>query len=53
MTTGFIGIRYLMPLLTQLGDSYLAYDLAVQTTFPSWGYMAREWRHNSLGTLAE
>jgi alpha-L-rhamnosidase len=40
VTTGFIGIRYLMPLLTQLGDSYLAYDLAVQTTFPSWGYMA-------------
>ena len=40
VTTGFIGIRYLMPVLTQLGDSYLAYDLAVQTTYPSWGYMA-------------
>jgi alpha-L-rhamnosidase len=40
VTAGFIGIRYLMPVLTQLGDSYLAYDLAVQTTFPSWGYMA-------------
>jgi alpha-L-rhamnosidase len=39
VTTGFIGIRYLMPALTQLGDSHLAYDLAVQTTFPSWGYM--------------
>ncbi len=40
LTTGFIGVRYLMPLLTDLGDSYLAYDLAVQTTYPSWGYMA-------------
>jgi alpha-L-rhamnosidase len=39
VTTGFIGLRYLMPVLTQLGDSDLAYDLAVQTTYPSWGYM--------------
>jgi alpha-L-rhamnosidase len=39
VTTGFIGVRYLMPLLTQMGDSFLAYDLAVQTSFPSWGYM--------------
>jgi len=28
-----------MPLLTNLGRSDLAYDLAVQTTYPSWGYM--------------
>ena len=53
LTTGFIGVRYLMPVLTQLQHSDLAYDLAVQTTFPSWGYMADEWRHDSLGTLAE
>ena len=39
VTTGFIGLRYLMPVLTQLGNSDLAYDLAVQTTYPSWGYM--------------
>jgi alpha-L-rhamnosidase len=39
VTTGFIGLRYLMPLLTELGSSDLAYDLAVQTTYPSWGYM--------------
>jgi alpha-L-rhamnosidase len=39
VTTGFIGVRYLMPLLTELNRSDLAYDLAVQTTFPSWGYM--------------
>jgi len=39
LTTGFIGIRYLMPVLTQFHHSDLAYDLAVQTSFPSWGYM--------------
>jgi alpha-L-rhamnosidase len=39
LTTGFIGVKFLMPLLTSLGRSDLAYDLAVQTTYPSWGYM--------------
>jgi alpha-L-rhamnosidase len=38
-TTGFIGLRYLFPVLTQLGREDLAYDLAMQTTYPSWGYM--------------
>jgi alpha-L-rhamnosidase len=39
VTTGFIGVKYLMPLLTRMGASDLAYDLATQTTYPSWGYM--------------
>ncbi|MGE5326550.1 MAG: family 78 glycoside hydrolase catalytic domain, partial [Deltaproteobacteria bacterium] len=39
VTTGFIGVKYLMPALTKIGRSDLAYDLAVQTTYPSWGYM--------------
>ena len=39
LTTGFIGVKFLMPVLTNLGRSDLAYDLAVQTTYPSWGYM--------------
>ena len=39
LTTGFIGVKFLMPPLTALGRSDLAYDLAVQTTYPSWGYM--------------
>ena len=39
VTTGFIGLRYLMPVLTRFGYPDLAYDLAVETTFPSWGYM--------------
>ncbi len=39
VTTGFIGVKYLFPLLTRAGRSDLAYDLATQTTYPSWGYM--------------
>jgi alpha-L-rhamnosidase len=39
VTTGFIGIKYLLPLLTRSERSDLAYDLATQTSYPSWGYM--------------
>jgi len=39
LTTGIIGAKYLMELLTRFNASDLAYELAVQTTYPSWGYM--------------
>lgn len=39
VTTGFIGVKSLFPVLTQAGRSDLAYELATQTTYPSWGYM--------------
>jgi alpha-L-rhamnosidase len=39
LTTGFIGIKYLLPVLTRYGRSDLAYELAAQTTYPGWGYM--------------
>ena len=39
LTTGIIGTKYIMELLTRNGASDLAYDIAVQTTYPSWGYM--------------
>jgi len=39
LTTGIIGTKYIMDLLTRNGASDLAYDIAVQTTYPSWGYM--------------
>ena len=39
LTTGIIGTKYIMELLTNMGNSDLAYDIAVQTTYPSWGYM--------------
>jgi alpha-L-rhamnosidase len=49
VTTGFIGVKYLLPLLTRLGSSDLAYELATQTTYPSWGYMVE----NGATTLWE
>ena len=39
VTTGFIGVKYLLPVLTRLGYPDIAYDLVTQTTYPSWGYM--------------
>jgi alpha-L-rhamnosidase len=39
LTTGIIGTKYIMELLTTMGNSDLAYDIACQTTYPSWGYM--------------
>ena len=39
VTTGFIGVKYLLPLLTRTGQADLAYDLAAKTSYPSWGYM--------------
>src|SRR2546422_1094282 len=41
VTTGFIGVKYLLPVLTRFRHSDVAYDLAVQDTYPSWGYMVR------------
>ena len=38
-TTGILGTKYLFPWLTRTGNSDLAYELATQTTYPSWGYM--------------
>ncbi len=40
LSTGVVGTKYLFPLLTRSGRSDLAYDLAAQTSYPSWGYMA-------------
>jgi alpha-L-rhamnosidase len=39
LTTGIIGTKYIMEVLTRMGNSDLAYDIACQTTYPSWGYM--------------
>jgi alpha-L-rhamnosidase len=39
LTTGIIGTKYVMEVLTRFGNSDLAYDIASQTTYPSWGYM--------------
>jgi alpha-L-rhamnosidase len=39
LTTGILGTKYMLPWLTRAGAADLAYDIAVQRTYPSWGYM--------------
>ncbi len=49
LTTGFIGVKYIMELLSRQGNTDLAYDIACQTDYPSWGYMVE----NGATTLWE
>ncbi len=41
VSTGVVGTQYLMRCLTKYGRQDLAYKLATQDTYPSWGYMAK------------
>ena len=41
LTTGFVGVGYLCPVLTAIGRSDIAYRLLLNETFPSWGYSIR------------
>ncbi len=36
LSTGFVGVSYLLPVLTQAGKADTAYGLLLQDTFPSW-----------------
>ena len=36
LSTGFVGVSYLLPVLTQAGAEDTAYELLRQDTFPSW-----------------
>ncbi len=36
LSTGFVGVSYLLPVLTQAGKADTAYQLLLQDTFPSW-----------------
>lgn len=38
LSTGFVGLSYLLPTLTQTGHLDIAYRLLANDTFPSWGY---------------
>lgn len=38
LTTGFLGVGLLCPTLCEIGETGLAYDLLLQTDYPSWGY---------------
>ncbi len=53
LNTGVLGTKWLLPVLTQRGYADVAYELAVQTSYPSWGYMIENgatsmWEHWSL-----
>lgn len=37
-TTGIIGVKTLMPTLSALNRTDIAFDVAAQVTYPSWGY---------------
>lgn len=39
LSTGLVGTQWLMRTLTDMGRADLAYKLATNTTYPSWGYM--------------
>jgi alpha-L-rhamnosidase len=38
LTTGFVGIAHLLPVLTDTGHLDVAYRLLLNDTFPSWGF---------------
>ncbi len=42
LSTGFLGTGYINPVLTATGHHGVAWRLATQTTYPSWGYMVKK-----------
>ncbi len=42
LSTGFVGAKLLLPILTRYGYLDLAYTLFLQDTFPSWLYMVKQ-----------
>ena len=38
LATGFLGVRHLLPVLSELGCGSLAYELLTRTDYPSWCY---------------
>jgi alpha-L-rhamnosidase len=53
LTTGILGTKYLSPSLSKLGRTDIALDLALTTTYPSWGYMIYQTLEVSATTLWE
>lgn len=42
LSTGFVGVSYLLPMLTKYGHADLAYKLLQQETFPSWLFSVKQ-----------
>jgi len=38
LTTGFVGVRELLPMLCRYGRADMAYSLITETRYPSWGF---------------
>jgi alpha-L-rhamnosidase len=49
LNTGIIGTKYILPVLTDLGFGDIAYAIADQKTYPSWGF----WLESGIQTLLE
>ena len=43
-STGYVGTKYLLDLLTEKGREDLVWNMALKTDFPSWGYSLRNGR---------
>jgi alpha-L-rhamnosidase len=41
-STGFLGTGYILPVLSDWGYHDLAYEVATQSSYPSWGYMVEK-----------
>ena len=41
LTTGFLGVGHLLPVLTEIGRDDLAIKLLLRVEYPSWGYSIR------------
>ncbi len=42
LSTGFVGVGYLCPVLTETSHNDVAYRLLLNDTFPSWGYSIKQ-----------
>ena len=42
LSTGFVGVSYLLPVLTEAGADGAAYRLLLQDTFPSWLFSVKQ-----------
>ncbi len=42
LSTGFVGVSYLLPTLAQTGHADVAYQLLMQDTFPSWLFSVKQ-----------
>lgn len=42
LDTGCVGSKFILPVLSDLGYADLAFTIATQTTYPSWGFMIEQ-----------